>query len=436
MTGVEAQLDRLVGPTHHFGGLGVGNVASLKHSGRVSNPRAAALQGLDKMALVGQLGVPQFVLPPQDRPRLGFLRALGFSGSDRDVLRRALEEAPQALSAAMSCSATWTANAATVSAAEDSPRGRLTATIANLESSLHRAVEAAETTVDLATCLPPDAEIQPPLPGGYAMRDEGAANHMRLGAGLPGSAIHLFVDGDGEPEPRRFIARQTRAASAAVSRLHSLAPNNTFSLKQHPDAIDRGAFHNDVVAMSHADMLIHHAGAFWQSDETLRSIRRRFESLHDCGLKYAVVTEDALSLKAAVETYLFNSQIVSAGARGTPPVIICPQQVREHEVARGVVESWRDRSGWFSEVRYVDLRESMAGGGGPACLRLRVPVDRDDLPRFNETMRWTPELDGRLRQCVTNRYPAAVTLSLLAEPEWVEEQRETARQIRRLLGAT
>jgi succinylarginine dihydrolase len=436
MTGVEAQLDRLVGPTHHFGGLGVGNVASLTHSGEVSNPRAAALQGLDKMALVGQLGVPQFVLPPQDRPRLGFLRALGFSGSERDVLRRAVEEAPQALSAAMSCSAMWTANAATVSAAEDSPRGRLTATIANLESSLHRTVEPAETAVDLAACLPPDAEIQPPLPGGYAMRDEGAANHMRLGTGLPGSAIHLFVDGDGQPHPRRFIPRQTRAASRAVARLHSLASENTFFLKQHPDAIDSGAFHNDVVAMSHADLLIHHAGAFWQSEETLRSIRRRFESLHERGLKYAVVTDEELSLQAAVDTYLFNSQIVSAGDAGTPPVIVCPQQVREHDAARRLVESWRDRLGWFSEVRYVDLRESMAGGGGPACLRLRVPVDRDELRRFNEAMRWTPELDGRLRQCVTDRYPSAVTLSQLAEPEWVEEQRETARRIRSLLGAT
>ena len=84
----EVQVDRLVGPTHHFGGLGVGNVASQSHGGHKSNPAAAATQGLDKMRLVAGMGVPQVVLPPQPRPDLRYLRSLGFRGSNSDVLRQ------------------------------------------------------------------------------------------------------------------------------------------------------------------------------------------------------------------------------------------------------------------------------------------------------------------------------------------------------------
>ncbi len=124
MSLIEVQVDRLVGPTHHFGGLGVGNFASRQHAGHVSNPAAAALQGLDKMRLVASLGVPQVILPPQPRPDFQFLRDLGFGGSDSDVLRRASDEAPHLLSAATSCSAMWTANAATVTPAVDQRRRR------------------------------------------------------------------------------------------------------------------------------------------------------------------------------------------------------------------------------------------------------------------------------------------------------------------------
>ena len=48
----------------------------------MSNPREAALQGLEKMRFVASLGVGQAVLPPHPRPSLRTLRALGFVGDD------------------------------------------------------------------------------------------------------------------------------------------------------------------------------------------------------------------------------------------------------------------------------------------------------------------------------------------------------------------
>src|SRR5580693_8697232 len=85
----EYQFDGLVGPTHNYGGLSPGNVASTSHGGQTSSPRAAARQGLAKMKFVRDLGVRQAVLPPHDRPHLSTLRKLGFRGTDEEVIAAA-----------------------------------------------------------------------------------------------------------------------------------------------------------------------------------------------------------------------------------------------------------------------------------------------------------------------------------------------------------
>ena len=73
----EVNFDGLVGPTHNYAGLAYGNVASMKHALTPANPRAAVLEGLEKMKLLMDLGVVQGVLPPHERPRHGKLEAIG-----------------------------------------------------------------------------------------------------------------------------------------------------------------------------------------------------------------------------------------------------------------------------------------------------------------------------------------------------------------------
>ena len=58
----ELNFDGLVGPTHHYGGLSFGNLASAEHEGEASNPRQAALQGLEKMRALHAIGVHRGVL--------------------------------------------------------------------------------------------------------------------------------------------------------------------------------------------------------------------------------------------------------------------------------------------------------------------------------------------------------------------------------------
>jgi succinylarginine dihydrolase len=421
---IEVQVDRLVGPTHHFGGLGVGNIASAEHAGQVSDPAAAALQGLDKMRWVAGLGVPQVILPPQPRPDMLFLHQLGFRGGLADVLHQASRQSPQILSAAMSCSAMWTANAATVCPAVDSQDGTLWIAIANLQGSLHRAIEANQTAADLQRVFADVAQLQPPLPGGSAMRDEGAANHMRLGTAENQGGIHLFVYGDGVPRPSQYWPRQSEAASRAIARTMSLDPSRVFFLKQHARAIDAGAFHNDVVAASHHGLLLHHELAFQETSQW-SVIEQRYRAVCGNTLTRIEVTSDELSIEDAVRTYLFNSQIVSSREHAAP-ILICPSQVQSHAGAHRLVQRWL-QSNLFSAVRFVDLTLSMAGGGGPACLRLRVPLPEDQLDRVPQIWLWNESLDRALRESIHRHYPTRVTAEELADPSFVQSA-EIARE--------
>ena len=46
---VEINFDGLIGPSHNYAGLSLGNLAATRNAGAVSQPRAAALQGIAKM---------------------------------------------------------------------------------------------------------------------------------------------------------------------------------------------------------------------------------------------------------------------------------------------------------------------------------------------------------------------------------------------------
>ena len=143
---VTVNFDGIPGPTHNYSGLSPGNLAAERHAQLLSNPREAARQGLAKMRALAARGFPQAVLPPHERPAVGALRALGFAGTDAEVVRSAARDAPRLLAACSSAAAMWVANAATVSPSADTADARVHLTPANLVSHFHRALEAPTTT--------------------------------------------------------------------------------------------------------------------------------------------------------------------------------------------------------------------------------------------------------------------------------------------------
>ena len=72
----EINFDGIIGPSHNYAGLSFGNLASTKNAGQVSQPRAAALQGLDKMRANLAMGLVQGLFVPPPRPNDAWLAGL------------------------------------------------------------------------------------------------------------------------------------------------------------------------------------------------------------------------------------------------------------------------------------------------------------------------------------------------------------------------
>ena len=420
---MEHQFDGLVGPTHNYAGLAVGNLAAAASGGRASNPRAAARQGLRKMAYVRDLGVPQAVFPPQARPRLDVLRQLGFRGDDAALLRDAARHAPGLLASVWSASPMWAANAATVSPAADTADGRLHLTPANLVTNFHRSLEPGATAAALRKALA-GAAIHVPLPATPALGDEGAANHTRFHpAGEPGAAgVELFVYGRAgrDDAPARFPARQTRAASEAIARSHGV--RRAVFVRQAPEAIDAGVFHNDVIAVGNAHVLLHHEDAF---AGPLEALERACEAA-GFALERWVVRRDEMSVAEAVRSYLFNGQLLST-PRGLELVV--PEEAGEGPSAKVLARLEAETS--LAAVHRLDVRESMRNGGGPACLRLRVALGAEEAPHPGLVL--TAEREAALDTWIERHYRDRLAPEDLVDPALVREVREALDALTQLL---
>ena len=400
---IEINFDGLIGPSHNYAGLSLGNVASASNAGGVSRPRAAALQGLAKMRALMALGLTQGVLPPPGRPDAGALRALGFAGDDDAVCAAAWAADPQLFAQTMSASAMWTANAATVSPAPDTADGRCHLTVANLSTMPHRSIEHAATERQLRVAFGgAHFAVHAAVPPVFG--DEGAANHMRLCSSHGAAGVEVFVYGEAGG---RFPARQSRRASAAVVRLNRLDPARTLFVQQSAAAIAAGAFHNDVVAVANEQVLFAHQQAFEDAPG--------FYAALTALLPEAVVIEvpaSAVSLDDAIGSYLFNSQLVSLPGGGM--ALILPAEAQANRRVAAYLDTLLAGNGPVRRVAFVEVRESMRNGGGPACLRLRVVVPDAGVvdPRFL--------LDdvkaGRLEALIAAHWPEAIAPADLGDP--------------------
>lgn len=452
----EANLDGLVGPTHNYAGLARGNVASAANRKKPANPRAAALQGLEKMRRVAALGIPQAVLPPLERPDLAWLRRLGYQGRDEAIIAKAAAEQPILLAAAYSASSMWTANAATVSPSSDSADGKVHITPANLASQIHRSLEPDQTAGLLKRLFPGKAFIHhQPLPPGRSFGDEGAANHTRLSPGHGSPGIEVFVYGYESLEaagagaglgsgsnsgansgrnsgPKRFMPRQSREASEAVARLHRLDPERTVFLRQNPAAIDAGVFHNDVIAVGNGGVLFCHEEAFADRRASLAEMRRKYAALGRGDLQVIEVKSREVGLGGAVSTYLFNSQILTLPDGSM--LLLAAEECRKNARTRDYLEDLVVTGGPIRKVEFADLRQSMRNGGGPACLRLRAPLTAGEWARVPAGVKMDEALHARLRAFVSKHYRDRLLPGDLADPALLRESRRALDGLTRLLG--
>ncbi|MCA0210292.1 MAG: N-succinylarginine dihydrolase [Proteobacteria bacterium] len=388
----EINFDGIIGPSHNYAGLSRGNIASASNAGDVSQPRAAALQGIEKMRHNLSLGLPQGFFTPLDRPDAPWLEVLGTTPEQAEGHLRAQ---------AWSASSMWAANAATVSPAPDSADGKCHLTVANLVTMPHRSHEWPGTLAQLRLAFAnPAFAVHAPIPAPFG--DEGAANHMRLCSGHDGQGVEIFVYGLGGG---RFPARQHLDASKAIARNHRLDPARTLFIRQSDTAIQGGAFHNDVVAVANEHVLFTHESAFEDRDAAHAEIRAAFPAV-----EIVEVPASAVSLPDAIKSYLFNAQLVSLPGGGGMGLVL-PTEAQDTPAVWNWLEAHVAGNGPIRQLLPVNVRQSMANGGGPACLRLRVVADPATVdPRFIAD---EAKLD-RISDVVAKHWPEAIAPGDLA----------------------
>ena len=432
----EYNFDGLIGPTHNYAGLSYGNKASIKHKHQVSYPRKAALEGLKKMKFLMDKGFKQGLFPPHERPDFAFLKNLGFKGPTNKILKEVYEFSPTYLALCYSASAMWTANSATFSPSADTTDGKAHFTPANLLSFPHRALETPQTSCILKKIFsdPRYFKHHPPLPSIPTFSDEGAANHNRLSPSHNKEGVEVFVYGRtgfdhfNQSQSKKFHPRQSQEASQIIAFRHKLKPQKTVMAQQNPLAIDAGVFHNDVICVADQNLIFYHEKAFANKKAVLTEIRQK---LLPTPLREIKVKSQELSLKDAVSSYLFNSQLLPMGqdkwALLAP--LECQQNSRVWEYIKFLNQSSVIQSAYFMPVR-----QSMQNGGGPACLRLRVVLNREEAKALHKEVILTPVLYKKLKAWVKKHYRDCLTPKDLLDPLLVEEVRTALDELTKLLN--
>lgn len=412
---IDIAIDTLPGPTHNFSGLSTGNLASQENKYLTSRPRHAALECLKKMELISSFGIPQFILPPLPRPDFAIFQQIQLSKNKKCNFNRIKTHFPEIFRACLSSSSMWSANIATITPAIDTNDKKIHITPANLGSHLHRASEVKGSTFLLRYFFQNvnNHTLHHPLPLSFEYCDEGAANTLRLfpEQDRTSAALQIFVFGRTSSEKRasNITPRQTEGASRLVAAQHMIRSDNLLFLQQNPEAVDAGVFHNDVISFGHKNIFAFHEKAFLDSSQVIQRITNTYEQLYQEPLYLLSVHTSQLPLEEAVKTYFFNSQLITCPMTNKVR-IIAPIECTHSKNAMNLF-SKLELSFPIESIHFIETTESMMNGGGPACLRLQLPVASQELSQLPKNLLLSQQLAKELRESIESLYPEKLTIN-------------------------
>ncbi|NGX61471.1 MAG: N-succinylarginine dihydrolase [Chlamydiae bacterium] len=388
----------LPGPTFHLGGLSYGNLASMSHRYEVANPKQAALESLDLMEQLHKWGVPQIILPPHPRPLTTLLSQLGYSAEDPIN--------PHIISTIYSSSFMWMANVASITPSCDTLDGKCHISPANLQATFHRNQEVAEWETIFETLFHNTSlfTTHPPLPSGGGFGDEGAGNQIRFCQEIGEKGFYLFVYGKRafEAFTGRFPIRQVLEASDAIIHRHKLPYDQLLTPRQSKRAIDAGVFHNDLISFGHKNWFVFHEYAFEEQENLLTRLP----------LNLLEVTEKQLPLRQAIDTYFFNS-ILLTDQDGTLQ-LLAPSPCASLNLD------------WLPfPITFIDLSQSLKAGGGPACLTLRTPLNTEERNALPSSLFYSDTLHKTLSHWIMTHYPDHLTPEDLKDPHLLTQTHTT-----------
>jgi succinylarginine dihydrolase len=436
---MELSLSTLPAPTHHFAGLAFGNLASEIHAGKISSPKKAALQSLERIFYLYSRGFPQIIIPPQKRPDFKFIKEQGL---DLKNIKNLLADknSRKRLSIASSSSSMWQANAATISSSLESSDKKVHFTPANLKSNLHRALELEESTAILKKVFNDSSYFtcHEAIDFEFYGGDEGAANHTRISESHSSPGLDFFVYGYSQPNKAKTGSRPRRQSLESQKQIiinHKLNPERIIFAKQNPEAIEAGVFHNDVISTGNENFFLYHELAFEDTEKTLDEINEKYLKLNPTKpLILIKISESELSLAEAVSSYLFNSQILSKPDGSM--LLLAPEESRLNQRSNAVIERvLNSQENPISEVKFIDLKESMSNGGGPACLRLRVPLHEEAFKAINPRYIFNEKTYQVLKDCINEYYRDSLILDEIYTEKFLEETEKIYRNFENIFAS-
>ena len=427
----EVNFDGLIGPTHNYSGLSEGNNASKENYSSPSNPKKAALQGIKKAETLISYGSRQGFFLPHERPFIPGLKKLGFNGTDEEILSLAFRHSKVLLNNFSSASSMWAANAATISPSPDTQDNKIHLTPANLNSMFHRSIETEFTYQQCKIIFPKEYfEIHNPAVSISGYGDEGAANHLRISKSDNEKGFEIFVYGEsGFKIDKTLVKRQALEVSRSIAINHKLDMENTFFLQQKHQAIEEGSFHNDIVSLSNKNVFIAHEDAFQNRDD-LKKMLNILESKID-NFQYIEISNSEIPLKDIISSYLLNSQLITNVDNEMQ--LILPDEVKEYDNCL----SWLDKLKQISDVKlfdYVDIRQSMMNGGGPACLRLKVILNDEELESLNQNFLMNNERLESIKLLIEKEYRDVLYPDDLKDPSLLDESRRVLDELTKIFG--
>ena len=176
-------------------------------------------------------------------------------------------------------------------------------------------------------------------------------------------------------------------------------------------------------------MLLYHEQAYLNTDAFVEEVRSKFtgEQLH-----FLKVTTEQVAIKEAVNTYLFNTQIVTLNDNSM--AIIAPMHCRENKRVYDFLQSLIADNNPINDVKFFDVNESMKNGGGPACLRLRVALNEAELQAVNPACLLSNKLYEQLVVWVNAHYRDKLMIDDLRDPQLLIESRTALDELTEILS--
>jgi succinylarginine dihydrolase len=184
------------------------------------------------------------------------------------------------------------------------------------------------------------------------------------------------------------------------------------------------------VCVGAADTLFFHEAAFEDTAGTLAALSAAAEGLFD--FKPVMVPAADVPLEDAIRSYLFNSQLLVFPGESRL-VLVAPTEAQDTKSTREYCERLVSSNGPIGRVEYVDVRQSMRNGGGPACLRLRVVMTGAERTACHQGVLMTEEKIDALQDMVRKTYRDRLAPGDLADPALADECRLARESLLRVL---